>query len=64
MNKSVLFSAKQQRKSNKVNVLMTTWAYKKSLVLGILFINGAHTNPVVGFLANIVKCEQDGIIAK
>ena len=43
---------------------MTTWAFNwKCLILRIWF-NSAHTNPVVGFFANNVKCEQDETIAK
>ena len=64
MNKSVPSSAKQQREITTFAVLMTTWAHsRKSLILCIYF-NSAQTNPVVGLFVNIVKCDQDGIIAK
>ena len=36
---------------------------RKSLILCIL-LNGAHTNPLEAYFANIEECEQDGIIAK
>ena len=35
----------------------------ENLVLCIYF-DSAQTNPVAWFFVNIVKCEQDGIIAK
>ena len=64
MNKSVPSSPKQQRKIAKFTVLMTTRAHRlKSLILCIYF-NSAQTNAAVGLFVNIVKCEQDGILAK
>ena len=64
MNKSVPSSPKQQRKIAKFTVLMTTRAHSlKSLILCIYF-NSAQTNVAVGLFVNIVKCEQDGILAK
>ena len=62
MNKSVAFSAEQQHEITTFTVLRTTWAHnRKSL---ILYNNRAQSNPVVGLFAKIVKCEQNGIIAR
>ena len=64
MNKSVPFSAKQQREITTFTVLMNTWEYKRKSLGLCIYFDSAQTNPVAGFFVNIVKCEQDGIIAK
>ena len=43
---------------------MTTWAYNRKFLILCIYLNRAQTNPVVGLFVNIVKCEQDGMIAK
>ena len=59
MSKSVPSFAKQQREITTFTVLINTGASNHlSLVLCIYF-DSAQTNTVI-----IVKCEQDGIIAK
>ena len=63
LNKSMAFSAKQQCEITSFGLLITTGVYnRRSLILFFLF-NGMHTNPVVAYFGNIIKCEQDGTIA-
>ena len=64
MNKSVPYSAKQQREITTFTVLMNTSAYNRSSLVLFIYFDSAQTNPVAGFFVDIVKCEQDGIIAK
>ena len=45
-------------------LFMTTWAFNRKCLILRIWFNSAHTNPVVGFFANNVKCEQDETIAK
>ena len=42
---------------------MKTWAYNRKFLIFCIYINGAHTSPVVAFFANIIECEHDGTIA-
>ena len=64
MNKSVPYSAKQQREITTFTVLMNTSAYNRKPLILCIYFDSAQTNPVAGFFVNIVKCEQDGIIVK
>ena len=60
MNKSVPSFAKQQREITTFK-LPFWWILEHSTVN--LYFDSAQTNPIAGFFANIVKCEQDGITA-
>ena len=38
-------------------VLLTAWAHNRNSLIHCIWFNGAQTNPVVAYIANIIECK-------